>query len=65
MINISSTPIPSIKIGSASEASVCMRPAVIPHAYPAPTESTTQTTPMMAMLILQCVGLHEPKKHIK
>ena len=65
MINISSTPIPSIKTGSASCASVRMWSSSIPMANPAPTESNMQMTPTIATLILQCVGLHEPKKIIR
>ena len=62
MMNISSTPMPSIKIGNASEASFYEMPAKIPHPYPAETESKMQMTPTIAMLNLQCVGPHEPKK---
>ena len=53
MINISSTPIPIIKIGIASCALDKTHPVFILAPKPANTETTIQISPMIEMLILQ------------
>ena len=65
MTNMSSAPIPSIRIGSASATSDVLKSKRMQNPEPAETESIRQVIPTNVAANLQWIGLKEPRNKIK